>query len=92
MNSSRPAFSSFFLRRVTLTVNVFSSTKLSVCHRRIMRSSRETTLPRFSSSYCKIRSSFFVSGMCSPSYSSTPAFMSSTAPWAVSAGSGLPKS
>src|SRR5699024_5027170 len=27
MNSSRPAFSSFFLRRVTLTVSVFSSTK-----------------------------------------------------------------
>ena len=66
MKFSSPAPSSFLRRRATFTLSVFSSTKLSDSHSRCISTSRETVLPLFSISTCRIRYSFFVSSTRSP--------------------------
>ncbi len=63
INRSSPAAVSFFLRRLTLTVKVFSSTNWSVCQRVSMSLSRLTTLPRFSMRRRSMRYSFLLKGI-----------------------------
>ena len=61
MKPERPSASSFFLSRVTLTVSVFSSTKLSVSHSRYISASRLTICPARSISVSRILYSLRVS-------------------------------
>ena len=66
IKSVSPASSSFFRRRVTLTVSVLSSIKLSDSHRCIISISRLTAFPLFSRRDCRMRHSFFVSSIRFP--------------------------
>ena len=90
MKSVSPALSSFFRNRATFTVRVFSSTKLSDSHSRVMMASRLTISPRCSSKSCKILNSFRVNSTFCPLAVRVPSDTFSTAPpqeskWAVPA-------
>ena len=74
------------------TVRVFSSTKLSDSHSRVIRASRLTISPLCSSRSCKIRHSFRVSSTRCPWASSVPSDTFSTAPPQESRWDGGPKS
>jgi hypothetical protein len=80
IQSCSPTDSSFLRSRATLTVSVFSSTKLSDSHSRCMSVSRETILPPACSSTCTMRYSFFVRSSVCPSYESVVSPVDRSAP------------
>ena len=92
MKLQRPAASSFFRRRPTLTERVFSSTKLSEAHRASMMASRLTIWPLCSSRSWRILSSFLVSSTRCPAAVSVPWSRFSTAPPQESSRAAGPKS
>ena len=92
MKPVSPAPSSFLRRRAMLTDSVFSSTKLSVCHKASMSFSRLTIVPLSCRSVQRMRYSFLLSGSFSPSTSSDWSPVCKIAPRCESTGLAAAKS